>query len=981
MTEGTSGNVAELRIHGVSGTPPESMLTDAHPRHVAGDETGRILRRRDPVRLPGHPDRTVEAYHWGRYTAGSPSRALWLLLLPFAVLNLARFALPLKDQPRPVTYVADAVLRLLGLVLTLAIVVTSCYVAWEIIARQCTGTTCDAVSWAGWLMERSDGVRVLTAAAIPAFVVAMLWSFGRKPPAYAPPGGLRGPRYDEDLGDATFWLGALTAPRQRAAHVSAACAVIGLLALATVGDPDDWRRANPLAGAAAEIAFDVLRAVCAVGGVLALLVIAVDRQPWREGTRRFLPGPFRWPRVLAWLLTSDDLRPDSYRRDAVRIPGWQTLVRWLTAAAAAGSVAFATWAIDDVRDGSGRAAPAAATRTFEAVVALVGAFAGALLFALFAVCTYLAAGRHGRRLRGSGADAPIVPRAFRPYFGGLGACVLAALAVTVGFGFSTAVIFWTANVLGTPSRPGAPGTEAGTGAGPGIELADGYWTSAAVWGALILMLLLMALPLGAWLLRRRWIPAALLVAAAAVVTVVGAATNGGGDVVSDGAEWFLVATGLGLLAAGTLFLTPADGFAGHVRRDYPRGSGGEAAHHVMDDLGATGLVVRRWRVAMARYRYHHALAAFATLGGLAAIVWAAACLATLSTRPAPMPRGQTSVTDAVEALTTVGVVTVTLLAAALFGLGLASWRRPRVRTMVGIIWDMLSFWPRVAHPLCPLPYGGRAVRAVAKRAAELGTDDLDHGAGAAPAQPFTAVVVSGHSQGSVIAVAAAAVLERTARCPQERNGWVTPDQAAATLSRLSLVTYGSQLQFIYARMFPTYLGFERQRVLFQRLGGRWRNVYRWTDPLGGPVLSWPHSTGTAPNERYGPSATRWSTMACADLERCPGHTVRDDERWTTECHRAHVRWHVGPDVRLRDPSQVEENPYAPRLPARGHGGYPGDPGFDAVIAELVAGRDSLPACPAAAGAGEPGDPDVSGEPGHDHAPRGDLIQQHALGQP
>ena len=66
---------------------------------------------------------------------------------------------------------------------------------------------------------------------------------GRRPgldvrsPAYAPPGGIKPPTKDSvgDLGDERFWLGALTAPRQRAAHVTAACAVVGLLALATRG--------------------------------------------------------------------------------------------------------------------------------------------------------------------------------------------------------------------------------------------------------------------------------------------------------------------------------------------------------------------------------------------------------------------------------------------------------------------------------------------------------------------------------------------------------------------------------------------------------------------------------------------------------------------------------------------------------------------------------------------------------------------------
>src|SRR5215203_1610981 len=79
--------VIELRVHGVSGTPPEQMLDEPFPRQVAGDDVGRFFRRAKPISVDGFPDRDVEAYHWGRFTSGSPTRALWLLLLPFAVIN------------------------------------------------------------------------------------------------------------------------------------------------------------------------------------------------------------------------------------------------------------------------------------------------------------------------------------------------------------------------------------------------------------------------------------------------------------------------------------------------------------------------------------------------------------------------------------------------------------------------------------------------------------------------------------------------------------------------------------------------------------------------------------------------------------------------------------------------------------------------------------------------------------------------------
>src|SRR4051794_10347475 len=214
--DGRRRRTVELRIHGVSGTPPEIMLDDPQPLEISGDGTGRIFRRRAP--WPGAEpgmDRIVEGYHWGRYTSGSATRALWLLLLPFAVMNLARFALLLRDQPRRLRYLADAVVRLLGFVLTLALVVTTCYIAWEVAARQCTSRqACSGLpGWAAWFQSSPAGTRLLVTAIAPLVVVAMLWMFGRRPPGYQPAGGILLPPEDADeLGDPSFWQGALTAP-------------------------------------------------------------------------------------------------------------------------------------------------------------------------------------------------------------------------------------------------------------------------------------------------------------------------------------------------------------------------------------------------------------------------------------------------------------------------------------------------------------------------------------------------------------------------------------------------------------------------------------------------------------------------------------------------------------------------------------------------------------------------------------------------
>ena len=898
--------VVELRVHGVSGTPPEAMLDEPFPRQVAGDDVGRFFRRSAPVRVDGFPDRDVEAYHWGRFTAGSPSRALWLLLLPFAVVNLARFALLLParevdadravDERRWKHRTADALLRLIGLVLTLAMVVTVCYLAWEVVARQCSGDRCAGQpNGMAWFGGRSPGTRVLVAAVLPAAVLALVWSFGRSPALVEPPG----PRTrvwagNGRVGDPAFWHGAASAPAQRAAHVWASCAVIGVLALATVGNPDDVLARTP---PWADRLYLLLAALCGVGLGVALEVVVQDRKP-------------------------ATVEPDPHGKDTVRIHPLHSFGRWAMAVVAAGCVLFAWRAIDTtVPRQPGR------NELFAGAAGLVGTAAGCLLVVLFLLTLDMAVRvKDSRRLcRGGGTqDDPAVPPAFRPYWRGMGGWMLAALAVTLGFGFSTATVFWAAGLLGNPVAPAAileaPG-RAGTGAP--IEIAAGYWTAASVWGGLVVVAVASALPTAAWLLRRRPLLVTALVAAAGGLLVVAVVrANDGEDLVSSSAEWF-VAGGV-LLAVATLLVVVPDkggGLLGLVGSDY---------EPERPEAAAEARVLRQWRVAMARYRYHHAIGLIAGLGGLATILWAALSLWELLFADAdPLP---SSWNGPLNVLTSIGVAAASAVAGSLLVLGVATWRNPRMRTTVGILWDMVSFWPRVAHPLCPLPYGGRAVRAVAKRASELANEDLsedDQGRRA----PYESIVLSGHSQGSVIVEAACAVLkEEASRQPSGR--WIPSRRAEETIGKISLVTYGSQIQFIYARLFPSYFGYALQREMFGgTLGTRWRNLYRWTDPLGGPVLSWPHVAGRASaHDRYGPAVLRWNTMACT--EQCEGHpAVRvDGPEVDGVCYR---RWTIGPDVRLRDPGLVTDSAFAARLPARGHSGYPSDRGFDVIVATLA----------------------------------------------
>ncbi len=90
----------ELRVHGVHGTSPATMLgvADGEVGQVAGDGLTGIYRTKDgkiPYRSLEDTAVSVEAYSWGALTSGVQGffgwvkRALWLVLLPFALVNLA----------------------------------------------------------------------------------------------------------------------------------------------------------------------------------------------------------------------------------------------------------------------------------------------------------------------------------------------------------------------------------------------------------------------------------------------------------------------------------------------------------------------------------------------------------------------------------------------------------------------------------------------------------------------------------------------------------------------------------------------------------------------------------------------------------------------------------------------------------------------------------------------------------------------------
>lgn len=101
---------------------------------------------------------------------------------------------------------------------------------------------------------------------------------------------------------------------------------------------------------------------------------------------------------------------------------------------------------------------------------------------------------------------------------------------------------------------------------------------------------------------------------------------------------------------------------------------------------------------------------------------------------------------------------------------------------LGLVWDIICFFPRAGHPFTPPCYGERAVPEVTKRIQRWIKDE---GADAR-------VILSAHSMGATIAVGALLSLQGRKE-----------DDA---LNRISLLTHGVQLRPYFSRFFPEVFG-------------------------------------------------------------------------------------------------------------------------------------------------------------------------------
>ncbi|WP_433357327.1 hypothetical protein ACQPYV_09900 [Micromonospora saelicesensis] len=244
------------------------------------------------------------------------------------------------------------------------------------------------------------------------------------------------------------------------------------------------------------------------------------------------------------------------------------------------------------------------------------------------------------------------------------------------------------------------------------------------------------------------------------------------------------------------------------RRGRRRAAAAIVARDFPNPPAEAGPRLRQVRDAIARARFTEKLVPLAVLYG---------CLAGLGTATTTIGLLGQVPGDVIErnigfpagAITFVIAFGSWVIAAIILGLiigGIFAYRTEPYRRHIGVLWDLGTFWPRAAHPFAPPCYSERAVPELARRITYL----VERG---------DTVVLTGHSHGSVLL--AATVLQ-------------LPPQVG---DRVALLTHGSPLRRLYARLFPAYVDDAALHEIGRRVGWRWVNLWRDTDPIGGWIFS------------------------------------------------------------------------------------------------------------------------------------------------
>lgn len=746
-------NVSELRIHGVSGTPPSAMLK-SYPIRISGEERCGVFRR-----VEGGPDR---AYWWGGLTSGSWVQALWLLLLPFAFVNVAgwMFSRPDVDgnpgswndpNAKPTKawrtrLKARALMtRLLAMGLTVLFV---CLLMSGLVESAALGPgrgLCAAsrlnVPGSCWWAAQPESRRVLSGVvAVHAVVVGVIVL-----------SGLTRRRFEQEQqhpqsGTEPLGLGAPGAGFHRSAMWS------------TAFFP------NFLADAHRTLAFSALAWITL--GLFQAGALTWARLPAAAYALLALGAVAQ---VTLWEQTEED--------HAEVLRKVMSLVSWLAVLPAAAAV----WKL----------AQSPASETFDArvIAELVGAtVVGVLLLfiglALLRLFTPKGSSRYPTR---KGWFVSFAREGGAMYVVGIGAALAFGSGVVETIG-------WLASHEDEHHTVRA-------------WLAIGFLVTAVMVACRFLLKLL---PLDSGTRRQKTVRLR--------------------EAVEDALHWPLTLLCWVPLAVIGLLLLLAK---------LPFTDGGDVYELPLGSLAFPGL---GW--------VDNSLATVVVLAPLALViahrsrVWRIALVAVLALSIAVMSLGKPS-------LVAVAIWSTLLIPLVIIGYLIIRGRRDEpLRRAIGVVWDLVIFWPRWFHPWAPPPYTEVAVPNLLKVLPDIPIP---------PDRP--SVILSAHSQGAVIAFAAFRSLGR------ERAVIGHRDQG-----HVRLLTYGNLIAKHYRELFPSFFTPEDVDYVDEVLERRWLNAYRPTDPLGHPIPELDerdvkYDYSGAASEPYGHSDYLYSAQYSADLRK------------------------------------------------------------------------------------------------------------------
>lgn len=780
-----AGRLLELRVHGVNNTPPADLLgltpepgrgQPPQPHLVAGDRTTGFYRAPDGMTgtgasVPGGP--AVEAYSWGQLTSGARGagaraakdlqRALWTVLIPFSLANLALHARPeIPAEPAQETWLsrpglAGWLTRVFCLSLTATFALAAAGVGVDLLGWQCDG---DCLARApgpwdflatGWWSRTTRPLAV--GLVLPVGVMLLVWLVARRSFRYeaAVPeqAATDGPAARTNpLQQSHYWRGEAQVRRLAQLHLAVGLAVAAAVPLVATVQVD-------VATGARQVLVWLLLAGLGAAGLLAAAALAHPSLASRSDRPPGLPGRILQQPVLplaalglagtAVLLLF--LAPSGCAEAPTlaachghrSLPGYDSFITWLAAGQLLLLMGLA---------GIGRTGRWVLVFPVSAAAALVGGFrpggwwAGQFHWALAIIGAAVALTLvpwPGR------PDQPPAPdRYARVAWGGRGPAVLAGVGWALGMTYAAGILYGATDLLNGDATP--------TGGSDLVPPAPLLWSALGLVVALGVLLLAGGLVLHRWARHR----------SASLPEV---------------------------LASYPGRLTP------HEQ---------QRARTVATAYGLHRLVERQG------VRYLGWLVLIGTAVIAAGTAAAVAGYDPLDAAGTVRPPGW------LKALVDIGGSLSALLLVLIAGLGFMIYRDGTFRRSVGVVWDIATFWPRSAHPFAPPCYAELVVPQLQTRIAGLlNLPGLS--------QRVDKLILAGHSQGAVLCVATLLQLP------------------GAIQRRIWLITYGCQLNRLYGRVFPAYLGPGRLRAVSDALGSspsrpaRWTSLWRATDPLGYPV--------------------------------------------------------------------------------------------------------------------------------------------------